>query len=100
MSKKLNEKEFYLPCYDSHKSFYGKAVVKDFGIGDEKLLFSYGTLVAAIVDGKFVRLWDGYSATTMRHVNSFLEHYGFSEGGKAFWDSCEVDYGLRFAWVF
>lgn len=79
---------FNLPCYDSHKSFYGKAKVEE--RGEEKILHSYGTPVATISGGSFTRLWWGYSATTMRHVNSFLEHYGFREGGKAFWDACPV----------
>ena len=58
--------------YDRAKSFYGKAKVieKDNG---EKVLQSYNTEVCKISsNGEFVRLWDGYSVTTMRHVNSFL----------------------------
>lgn len=81
-------KQFDLPCYDSHKSFYGKARVED--LGNEKILYSYDTMVASIIGESFLRLWGGYSATTMRHVNSFLRHFGYSEGGKAFWDKCPV----------
>lgn len=81
-------KQFELPCYDSHKSFYGKAKVED--LGKEKILYSYDTLVASIIGDTFIRLWSGYSATTMRHVNSFLEHYGYHVGGKRFWDMCPV----------
>lgn len=37
--------------------------------------------------GEFVRLWSGYSVTTMRHINSFLDFFGISGGGKAWWDA-------------
>ena len=68
------------------KSFYGKAKVieKD----GETLLQSYDTIVCKIdKNGEFVRMWDGYSATTMRHVNSFLQLVGIAGGGKAWWDA-------------
>ena len=72
--------------YDRAKSFYGKAKVieKD----GETLLQSYDTIVCKIdKNGEFVRMWDGYSATTMRHVNSFLQLVGIAGGGKAWWDA-------------
>lgn len=55
---------------DSHKSFYGKAtVIEKNGV---KTLISYSTLVAKIdKSGKIYRLWDGWSATTGRHIASF-----------------------------
>ena len=77
--------------YDRAKSFYGKAKVieKDNG---EKVLQSYNTEVCKIgSNGEFVRLWGGYSVTTMRHVNSFLSFFGISGGGKSWWDSQPVD---------
>ena len=73
--------------YDRAKSFYGKAKVieKDNG---EKVLQSYNTEVCKITSGgEFVRLWSGYSVTTMRHVNSFLTFFNLSGGGKAWWDA-------------
>ena len=75
---------------DGRKSFYGKAIVieKDNG---EKVLQSYNTEVCKITSGgEFVRLWSGYSATTMRHVNSFLDLFNLSGGGKAWWDAQTV----------
>lgn len=72
---------------DRRKSFYGKARVieKDNG---EKVLQSYNTEVCKITSGgEFVRMWGGYSATTMRHVNSFLDCFGIPGGGKAWWDA-------------
>lgn len=71
---------------DRAKSFYGKAKVieKD----GETLLQSYDTIVCKIdKNGEFVRMWDGYSATTIRHVNSFLQLVGIAGGGKAWWDA-------------
>ena len=81
----VNGKIFDLIPTDGRKSFYGKAkVVDNNGV---KTLYSYNTPVAKIGrTGKFTRLWDGYSATTMRHVNAFLDTYGIKDGGKSWWD--------------
>jgi len=58
------------PC-DSHKSFYGKALVIELENGDE-LLQSYSTIVLIKKpDGKLIRTWDGWSATTGRHIRAF-----------------------------
>lgn len=76
------------PIYD-RKSFYGKATVIERDNGDIELR-SYDTIVARIRNGNFERLWDDYSATTMRHINSFLRTFGIDGGGKAWWISLEV----------
>ena len=54
---------------DSRKSFYGKARV-DVQDGIE-VLVSYTTQVAAKSQGRVYRLWDGWSATTGRHISAF-----------------------------
>lgn len=83
-------KEYDLPCFDSRKSFYGKAKVIENDNG-EKVLRSYSTEVCKITNGgEFVRLWSGYSFTTMRHINSFLWFFGIAGGGKSWWDSLAV----------
>ena len=72
---------------DSRKSLYGKARVieKDNG---EKVLKSYKTEVCKIKsNGEFVRLWGGYSATTMRHVNTFVQLFNIAGGGKTWWNN-------------
>ena len=72
--------------HDRAKSFYGKAKVieKD----GETVLQSYDTEVCKInASGKFVRLWSGYSVTTMRHINSFIGMFGIEGGGKKWWDA-------------
>lgn len=77
--------------FDKVKSFYGKARVieKDNG---EKVLQSYNTEVCKITpEGEFIRLWGGYSLTTMRHINAFIELYNISGGDKSWWDSLEMN---------
>jgi len=66
------------PQHDSRASFYNKAEF------DDDKLYSYGTLVAEIVDGKPVLYpdWD-YSQTTIRHVREFLRQHGFTADSKA-----------------
>lgn len=84
-------KIYELRPVDNRKSFYGKAKVieKDNG---ETVLQSYDTEVAKFTSGgEFVRLWSGYSATTMRHVNSFLQSFGIAGGGKAWWDAQPIE---------
>lgn len=79
-----------LTCTDGRKSFYGKAHILYTEQG-ETLLQSYNTIVCKVTtDGTFKKLWDGYSVTTMRHVNSFLKVIGISGGGKTWWDSLPV----------
>ena len=74
---------------DGRKSFYHKAVVIERENGDRELQ-SYNTIVCRVHNGNFERLWNGYSATTMRHVNSFLDYCGIPGGGKAWWDEQKV----------
>lgn len=76
--------------YDRAKSFYGKAKVieKD----GETVLQSYDTEVCKInASGGFVRLWSGYSVTTMRHINSFIDMFGIEGGGKKWWNALPVE---------
>lgn len=84
---------FDLPCYDSRKSFYGKAHILESDDGNIYLR-SYDTIVCYIdKDGCFHRTWGGYSATTQRHVNSFMYEYGISpqRRGKKAWEQMEVE---------
>lgn len=54
----------------NQKSFYGKALVMVYD--DKMVLKSYDTLVCEY-DGKFLKkLWNGYSATTQKHINAFI----------------------------
>ncbi len=83
-------KIYELRPIDGRKSFYGKAKVIEKGNG-ETVLQSYNTEVCKITSGgEFVRLWSGYSVTTMRHINSFLQLVGIAGGGKAWWDAQKI----------
>lgn len=56
---------------DRRKSFYGKAhvVIDEKG---SKTLYSYNTpIIKRLVSGELVKLWDGWSATTGRHISAF-----------------------------
>lgn len=90
--KELINRSFELACTDGRKSFYGKARVLE----DDTTLYlqSYDTIVCYWNDKNktFIRCWDGYSTTTMRHINSFMDYIGLSScGGKRWWDKLETD---------
>ena len=68
-------KEGYLePKFDSAKSFYNKAMTDE----SNNKLYSYGTLVAEVVDNKPV-IHNAQSATTVRHIKEFLRQKGFED---------------------
>ena len=64
-------KTYELKPTDGRKSFYGKAVVMVEDNGTETL-FSYNTpIINRLVSGELVKLWDGWTATTGRHIKAF-----------------------------
>ena len=82
-------KKFELKPHRGQKSFYKKAHY--FFDNGCTFLQSYNTVVAVIdAEGHFFRTWEGYSPTTMRHVNAFRVLFGFSEINKKQWD-CDTD---------
>ena len=53
------------------KSFYGKAVVQIEEDGTETL-YSYNTpIIKRTLSGELVKLWDGWTSTTGRHIKAF-----------------------------
>ena len=85
------------PFHTNQKSFYRKAMVTVSYHGDNMYLVlqSYDTNVVMVKIGKggmpYVRrLWDGYSATTMRHVNELLMQEGFPKLSANAWRSMEI----------
>ena len=54
----------------SQKSFYSKALVRIDKDGTETL-YSYGTPIIARKGDKLRKLWNGWSATTGRHIKAF-----------------------------
>lgn len=85
------QSQYDLPCFDRCKSFYGKAIVIETEEG--RYLKSYDTVVCFLsYGGTFKKLWNGYSATTMRHINSFMRYIGWNEySGKNWWIGLEVN---------
>lgn len=79
---------------DGRKSFYGKArvLLEDDGT---KVLFSYGTAVCKLSSaGDVSRLWEGWSATTGRHVQAFLStfaHIEISKGLKKYYSELPLE---------
>lgn len=66
-----NMKIYELIPKNGRKSFYGKAVIVIDNDGAETL-YSYNTpIIKRTATGKFVKLWDGWTATTGRHINAF-----------------------------
>jgi hypothetical protein len=76
------------PSY-SRKSFYGKARIAHVESKSGRvysILISYNTAVAMIDSaGRFVRLWNGYSSTTMKHIGAFMDRYKLRNIGKHEW---------------
>lgn len=84
-------KLYELPCLDSRKFFYGKAQVIEKGDGSKQLQ-SYSTIVCSIdASGAFHRHWSGESATTIRHINSFLKFFDMPGGGVTWWREQPVE---------
>lgn len=64
-------KKYELMPVNGQKSFYGKAVVEVDYTGNETL-YSYGTpIIKRLKTGELIKLWDGWSATTGRHIAAF-----------------------------
>lgn len=53
-------------------------------------LVSYFTDVCAIAGTDFIKLWDGYSATTMKHINAFCDLIGRAGFNKRSWIEAET----------
>lgn len=81
---------------NNQKSFYGRAKVIE--TGNRIYLLSYTTLICYWDrnTSKFGKLWDGYSVTTMKHINSFMDYLGFRKlGGKSWWN--KLNYGFEYS---
>lgn len=86
-----------MPLHTNQKSFYGKARVYAVEDGQDNYytLHSYGVAVVSVYVGHgnisyMKRLWGGYSATTMRHVNEFLMQEGFTKLSAMAWRAMEL----------
>lgn len=70
-------------------TYYGKARIVHIESKTGRvyeILISYNTAVCMIDSkGHFVRLWNGYSATTAKHIDTFRNRYGMVGIGKGHW---------------
>lgn len=65
------QNRFYLIPNNGRKSFYGKAVVEIDAAGNQTL-YSYNTkILTRTIAGDYIRHWDGWTATTGRHIAAF-----------------------------
>lgn len=85
------------PFHTNQKSFYGKAkvTVSYNGDGMGLVLESYDTQVVIVKIEKggmpyIMRLWGGYSATTLRHVNELLMQLDFPKLSARAWRAMEI----------
>ena len=62
---------YELTATDGRKSFYGKAVVQIEENGTETLLSDGTPIIKRFVSGEMVKLWNGWSVTTGRHIKAF-----------------------------
>ena len=71
------------------KRFYGKARIVHIESKTGRvyeILISYNTAVAMIdAAGRFIRLWNGYSSTTAKHIDAFRRRCGLHGVNKANW---------------
>lgn len=79
---------------DNRRSFYGKAKMMYDDAAAVYVLHSYGTPVCTYSPNNdtFTRLWSGYSATTLRHVNAFRDAFCGGKLSKAAW--CALPVGV------
>lgn len=49
------------------------------------ILKSYYTNVCEIRGGKFIKLWGGFSVTTLKHINAFRKHFNLDTLSKREW---------------
>lgn len=88
----VNEMQTYelSAIWDSRKSFYGKARVKN-NDGDLELI-SYNTRVAVVYPDGTASVYGTYSSTTLRHIKEFLLQNGFKAENKK---QILKDYGIK-----
>ena len=83
--------EYLQPRFSNRKSFYKKA--KIITNGDTITLHSYDTDVCSynLKTHTFKKLWNGYSQTTMEHINEFCNQYDLATFNKKQRDAYPCD---------
>ena len=80
------------------KSFYGKAKFVHYKNGFVGCL-SYDTVVCVYnpKTGEFYKTWESWSATTNKHIDSFMRYFGMRGFCKKEWLALEHQY---FDWIY
>lgn len=79
----IKDAKKYQKDFDVIKSFDNRsAIINENGV---PTLLSYWTKVARLEDGKLVRLWNDWSATTAKHTTSFCAYYKITPPSKKEW---------------
>ena len=78
-----------IPIYINQSRFYGKATIEM--QNNVLTLYSYNVRICKIANGKFYKFFDGYTATTMRHINEFRMQNGLQKLSKKEWLKLEVE---------
>lgn len=88
------------PDVSNRYSFYNRAFIIELPNG-VRLLKSYDTIVCGVnTRGHFFRLWNGWSATTARHIDAFKRTFVGGYGiGKKSWQEMPINprYVSRYA---
>lgn len=86
-----------IPAYNQ-KSFYGKAKFINYNNGFIGCL-SYNTVVCVYNPGtgEFYKTWNDWSATTAKHIHSFMLYFGMNGFNKKEWLNLD---GTHFNWLY
>ena len=86
MNTSATLRTYELPCYDSRKSFYGKARCV-WQVNKGTTLHSYSTDICTVTDdGCLIKHDPVATATTRRHIRSFLQHMNLPVLDNRAWD--------------
>ena len=97
-NKKYKNRSFAdIPAYNQ-KSFYGKAKFITYNNGFIGCL-SYDTIVCIYNPdtGEFYKTWSAWSATTSKHIDSFMRYFNMRGFSKKDWLNLEYFY---FNWLY
>lgn len=82
-NEEIKDSKKYQKGFEVIKSFDSRsAIINDNGV---PTLLSYWTKVAKLDDGKLLRLWNDWSATTAKHIKSFCAYFKISPPNKKEW---------------
>ena len=86
--KKMQFKIIELVPASRQKSFNHRAHILQDTTGNLQLM-SYETIVASFnpQTKEFKKLWNGYSATTQKHINAFCDYCGIRGYSKKEWEN-------------